>query len=84
MHDQDFLEVYKQGKGGMLMHDVDSVSADLIIHTPWHPSIQTLAFLLLLFSFATMAAAVLLWVSRDEVERVIMSLNGPEADGSGG
>ena len=83
MHDQDFLEVYKQGKGGMLMHDVDSVSADLTIHTPWHPSIQALAFLLLLFSFVPMTIALFLYLRRDQVQRVITSLGAPQADGPG-
>ena len=84
MHDQDILEVYKQGKGGMLMHDIDSISADLIIHTPWHPSIQALARLLLLLSFAPLMIAVVLYFRRASWSRVITSLYAPQADGSGG
>src|SRR5436190_17862293 len=84
MHDQDFLEVYRQGKGGALMHDVDAVSSDLIIHTGWHPSIQTLAFLLLLFSFVPMILAVLLYLRRGDVQRVVTSLYVVQADGSSG
>jgi len=84
MHDQDVLEVYKQGKGGMLMHDIDSISADLIIHTPWHPSIQALARLLLLLSFAPLTIAVVLYFRRASWSRVITSLYAPQADGSGG
>ena len=83
MHDQDFLETYRQGKGGMLMHDVDAISSDLIIHTRWHPSIQTLAFLLMLFSFSTLAVAVLLYLRRGDVQRVVTSLYVVQADGPG-
>jgi len=85
MHDQDALEIYKQGKGGMLMHDVDAVSSDLIIHTGWHPSIQTLAFLLLLFSFVPLALAVLVYLRRGQIRRVVTSLlYVVQADGPGG
>ena len=84
MHNQEFLETYKQGKGGMLMHDVDAISADLTIHTPWHPSIQGLAFLLLLFSFVPLAAAVFLYLRNVDWDSVITSLYAPQADGSGG
>ena len=74
MHDQDFLEVYREGKGGMLMHDVDALSADLTIHTVWHPSIQALARLLLLFSFVPFAVAVLWYLKRARWHRVLRSL----------
>ena len=84
MHDPDVLEVYRQGKGGMLMHDVDAVSSDLIIHTGWHPSIQTLAFLLLLFSFVPLALAVFLYLRRGDVRRVVTSFYVVQADGPGG
>lgn len=83
MHNQDFLEDYRRGKGGMLMHDIDAISADLTIHTPWHPSIQGLAFLLLLFSFVPMTVAVLWHLRRRQVYRVITSLYAPQADGPG-
>ena len=83
MHDQDFLEVYKQGKGGMLMHDVDSISTSLIIHTAWHPSIQMLARLLLLFSFVPMGVALLWYFRRSQAHRVITSFYAPQTDGPG-
>jgi hypothetical protein len=84
MRDADFLEVYKQGKGGMLMHDVDAISADLTIHTAWHPSIQTLARLLLIFSFVPMGIALLLYFRRSQAQRVLTSFYAPQTDGPGG
>ena len=84
MRNEDFLESYKQGKGGMLMHDIDSISADLTIHTAWHPGIQALARLLLLFSFVPMAVALLLYFRRSQAQRVITSFYAPQTDGPGG
>jgi len=83
MHDPDYLEVYRQGKGGMLMHDVDAMSADLTIHTGWHPSIETLARCYLVFAFVPMGLALLWYLRRAEWQRVVTFFYAPQADGPG-
>jgi hypothetical protein len=62
MHDPDFLEWYREGKGG-LMNDLDSIAVDLHIHTPFNPGIIGVTRLLLLFSFVPIGVA-LFWYFR--------------------
>jgi len=61
MHDLDFLEWYKQGKGGMLMNDLESIALDLHIHTPFNPGIIGVTWMLFFFGFVPIAVALLLY-----------------------
>jgi hypothetical protein len=86
IHDPDFLEWYKQGKGGMLMNDLEGIALDLHIHTRFNPGIEGVARMLLVFSFVPMIAA-LLWYFRGLAtgnRQLVTSGDAPQADGPGG
>ena len=72
--DPDFLEWYREGKGGALMNDLEVVSLNLKIYLGVDISIQGLATLLLLFAFVPIAVAVLWYLRRDRMERVVEGL----------
>ncbi len=74
MHDADFLAWYREGKGGMLMNDLESIALDLHIHTPFNPGIIGTARLLLLFSFVPIAVALLWYFQRARWHRVLRAL----------
>ncbi len=74
MTDPDFLEWYKQGKGGMLMNDLEGIALDLHIHTPFNPGIEGAARLLLLFSFVPIAVALIWYFQRARWHRILRSL----------
>lgn len=57
LRDADFLAWYREGKGGALMNDLESVALDLHIHTPFNPGIDGVARLLLVFSLLPMVVA---------------------------
>jgi hypothetical protein len=80
MTDPDFLDWYKQGKGGALMNDLESIALDLHIHTRFNPGIEGVARMLLLFSFVPLIVAVLLYL-RPQLN-LLTSPNAAEADGS--
>ncbi|MBW3564785.1 MAG: hypothetical protein KY459_08670 [Acidobacteria bacterium] len=46
-NDRDFLEIYRRGKGGAMMNDLEVIALNLHIHTPFNPGIETLAKLLI-------------------------------------
>ncbi len=74
MHDADFLDWYRQGKGGMLMNDLESIALDLHIHTPFNPGIIGVTRLLLLFSFVPIGVALLWYFQRARWHRVLRAL----------
>ena len=74
MTDPDFLAWYKEGKGGMLMNDLEGIALDLHIHTPFNPGIEGVARLLLLFTFVPIAAALIWYFQRARWHRVLRSL----------
>ncbi|HLJ73404.1 MAG TPA: hypothetical protein VKU62_02380 [Thermoanaerobaculia bacterium] len=82
INDPDFLDWYRQGKGGALMNDLESIALDLHIHTPFNPGIQGVARMLLLFSFVPLIVAVLLYL-RPQLN-LLTSDDAAQADGSGG
>jgi len=84
IHDPDFLAWYKEGKGGMLMNDLEGIALDLHIHTRFNPGIEGVARMLMLFTFVPVAVALIWYFQRARWHRVITSLYAPQADGSGG
>lgn len=57
-NDRDFLEIYRRGKGGAMMNDLEVIALNLHIHTPFNPGIETLAKLLLFAVPIVMALAL--------------------------
>ena len=79
MHDAEFLSWYREGKGGMLMNDLESVALDLHIHTPFNPGIIGVARLLFIFSFVPIAVALIWYFQRSRWHRVLRSLRTVDA-----
>ena len=49
-HDAEFLSWYREGKGGALMNDLESIALDIQIRTGYAPGIEGVAKWLLIFS----------------------------------
>ena len=79
MHDPEFLSWYREGKGGMLMNDLESVALDLHIHTPFNPGIIGVARLLFLFSFVPIAVALIWYFQRARWHRMLRALRTVDA-----
>lgn len=73
-NDPDFLAWYRQGKGGMLMNDLEQVALDLHIYLGIQPGIEGVAGLLLLFSFFPLAAGVAWHLQRSRCHSVLRAL----------
>lgn len=63
-HDASFLAWYREGKGGALMNDLETVALDIHIHTGVNTSIEGVASLLCALSIVPIVAAVATWVYR--------------------
>jgi len=74
MHDPDFLAWYREGKGGMLMNDLEGIALDLHIHTPFNPGIEGVARMLLIFGFVPITVALIWYFQRSRWHRVMRSL----------
>jgi hypothetical protein len=74
LHDVDFLAWYREGKGGALMNDLESVALDLHIHTPLNPGIDGVTRWLLLFSLLPIGVALLWFFQRARWYRVVRAL----------
>ncbi|HYS54867.1 MAG TPA: hypothetical protein VER58_14005 [Thermoanaerobaculia bacterium] len=74
MHDPDFVAWYRQGKGGMLMNDLEGIALDLHIHTPFNPGIEGVARMLLIFGLVPITVALLWYFQRSRWHRVLRSL----------
>lgn len=72
--DADFLAWYREGKGGALMNDLESVALDLQIHTPLALGIEGVAGWLIVASLVPFAFALLLFFRRGAVQRFVNSL----------
>lgn len=77
--DADFLAWYREGKGGMLMNDLETVALDLQIYTKMSPGIQGVAKMLLVFSFVPIAVAIVWYLQRARWWRVLRSLKTVDA-----
>jgi hypothetical protein len=62
--DAGFLSWYREGKGGALMNDLESIALDLRIHTSFAPTIEEVAGALLLFSLVPIGAALAWYLFR--------------------
>jgi hypothetical protein len=74
IHDPDFLAWYREGKGGMLMNDLEGIALDLHIHTPFNPGIEGVARMLLVFAFVPMIVALLWYLQRSRWHRMLRAL----------
>ncbi|MGK2856513.1 MAG: hypothetical protein ACSLFQ_04825 [Thermoanaerobaculia bacterium] len=72
--DANYLAWYREGKGGALMNDLESVALDLQIHTGLSPGIEGVAGWLLAASLVPFAFALLLFFKRSAVQRLVDSL----------
>ena len=72
--DADYLASYREGKGGALMNDLESVALDLQIRTGLSPGIEGVAGWLIVASFVPFAFALVLFFKRSAVQRLVDSL----------
>jgi len=73
-NDLDFLAWYREGKGGMLMNDLESVALDITIFTGAQPGIEGVALALMIASLLPFAIALLLYRYRSKVNRFVSGL----------
>ena len=73
-NDPDFLAWYREGKGGMLMNDLESVALDLTIHFGLQPGIEGVALALLLFSIVPVGVALLWFRFRGRCHHILGTL----------
>ncbi len=72
--DPNFLEWYRQGKGGMLMNDLESVALDLRIHLGTRSTIESVAGALLFLPVLLFAIALAWYFYRAHVHRLVHAL----------
>ncbi len=70
----DFLAWYREGKGGMLMNDLESIALDIQIFTGAQPGIEGVALALFFSSFLSLGIALVLYRFRSKVNRFVSSL----------
>jgi hypothetical protein len=63
MHDAEFLAWYREGKGGALMNDLESIALDLHIHTGIPLTAEAIAGWLFALAFVSFGGAVTLAMS---------------------
>ncbi|MDX1582550.1 MAG: hypothetical protein R3338_03030, partial [Thermoanaerobaculia bacterium] len=73
-HDPDFLAFYLEGKGGALMNDLEIIALNLHIYTPLNPGIEGLSNLLMLVSLVPIGIALLVYLKRRSLHRILRSL----------
>ena len=79
LRDPDFLAWYREGKGGMLMNDLEGIALDLHIHTPFNPGIDGVCRMLLVFSFVPIAVGLIWHLQRTRWHRVMRALRTVDA-----
>jgi hypothetical protein len=74
-NDPDILALYKEGKGGALMNDLESVALDLKIHLgAVKMDIETVAGWLIAFSIVPFAVALIWYFNRARCHAIVRSL----------
>ena len=71
---QEFLAQYKEGKGGALMNDLETVALNLKIYLGMDSTIQSVAKMILVLSFIPFGVAFWLALQRDRVEAAVDEL----------
>lgn len=74
MTDPDFLAWYREGKGGALMNDLESIALDLQIRFGVQPGIEGVARWLLMFSVVPIIVALIWYFERARWHRVLRAL----------
>jgi hypothetical protein len=69
-HDPDMLAVYREGKGGALMNDLEVVALNLHIYLGLNTSIEGMAKLLFVFSFVPIPVAIVWYLQRARWHRI--------------
>jgi hypothetical protein len=77
--DPEFLSWYREGKGGMLMNDLESVALDLRIHFGMQSTIESVAGVLLFLPILLFAIALVWYFYRARCHRFVRSLLVAEA-----
>ncbi|HEX8616259.1 MAG TPA: hypothetical protein VF911_01625 [Thermoanaerobaculia bacterium] len=78
-HDAAFLDWYREGKGGALMNDLESIALDLHIWLGWSTSIEGVARWLLVFSVLPTIVALIWHFERTRWHRVLRALRTVDA-----
>ncbi len=78
-HDAEFLAWYRQGKGGALMNDLESIALDIQIRSGYAPQIEGVAKWLLLFSVLPTVIALIWYFERSRWHRVLRALRTVDA-----
>ncbi|HYC91218.1 MAG TPA: hypothetical protein VEO54_18505 [Thermoanaerobaculia bacterium] len=79
LHDPAFLDWYRQGKGGMLMNDLENVALDLQIWLGIQPGIEGVTRALLVFSVLPTVIALVWYFERARWHRVLRALRTVDA-----
>lgn len=79
IHDQEFLEWYRQGKGGALMNDLEVVALELQIRLGIAPQIEGVAKMLIVFSVLPTIIALVWYFERARWYRVLRALRTVDA-----
>lgn len=74
INDGGFLELYREGKGGALMNDLEVIALDLNIHLAFNPEITGVARMLLVFSILPTAVALIWFFERARWHRLLRAL----------
>jgi hypothetical protein len=79
LNDADFMELYRRGKGGMLMNDLENVALDLQIWLGLAPGIEGVTRALLVFSVLPTVIALVWYFERARWHRVLRALRTVDA-----
>jgi hypothetical protein len=79
LHDAAFLARYREGKGGALMNDLESVALDLQIWLGIEPGIEGVTRALLVFSVLPTVIALVWYFERARWHRVLRALRTADA-----
>lgn len=74
IRDPQFLDWYREGKGGALMNDLEVIALDLQIWLGFAPQIEGVAKMLLVFSVLPTAIALVWYFERARWHRVLRAL----------
>lgn len=78
-HDAAFLDLYREGKGGALMNDLEVIALDLQINIGVQPGIEGVARLLLFLSPLPMLVALFWFLKRRRMHQMLQSLTTADA-----